>query len=168
MHTRADNVLGSSIYDPVTNKFTTVAPDPVGRNYHAAASLMPDGRVIVFTSDPSNGNFEYRISVYSPPYLFAGPRPEITNLPNDQWAYGTTQQVTVDRPVVKAQLIRPAAVTHQSDPNQRSVDLPLTGTGNQIGVSLTANPNVAPPGWYMLTVTDANGVPSVAKWVNVK
>ena len=167
LHTRADNVIGSSIYDPITNQFTEVAADPVGRNYHGSASLLPDGRVIAFTSDPISGKFDYRISVYTPPYLFHGPRPVIAELPNDQWAYGTTQQITVDRPVVKAQLIRPAAVTHQSDPNQRSVDLPLTGTGTEIGLSLTTNPNLIPPGWYMLTVTDANGVPSEAKWVNV-
>jgi len=167
LHTRADDVLESSIYDPVANKFTPMTPDPIGRNYHASAMLMPNGKVMLFTSDPNNGNFEYRISVFSPPYLFHGPRPQITALPNDQWAYGTTQQMTVDRPIASAQLIKPAAVTHQSDPNQRSVDLPLTGTGTQLGVNLTANPNLAPPGWYMLSVTDANGVPSLAKWVKV-
>ena len=32
---------------------------------------------------------------------------------------------------------------------------------------MTSNPNMAPPGWYMLFVNNANGVPSVAKWVHV-
>ena len=27
--------------------------------------------------------------------------------------------------------------------------------------------NIAPPGWYMLFITDERGVPSVAKWVRV-
>jgi hypothetical protein len=167
LHTRADDVTEASMYDPVANNFTSMATDPVPRNYHGTATLLPDGRVLLIGSDPNFGQFELRISVYSPPYLFHGPKPVITDLPNANWAYGTTQQLTVDRPIAKAQLIRPAAVTHQSDPNQRSVDLPLTDTGINIGVNLTANPNLAPPGWYMLFVTDANGVPSVAKWVKV-
>jgi hypothetical protein len=167
LHTRADNVLESSIYDPVTNAFTSMKADPVGRTYHNSAVLLPDGRVVMMASDPNFGGFDLRISVFSPPYLFQGARPAITALPNNQWAYGTTQQLTVDRAITKAQLIRPAAATHQSDPNQRSIDLPLTGTGLTIGVNLTTNPNIAPPGWYMLSVTDANGIPSVAKWVHV-
>lgn len=68
---------------------------------------------------------------------------------------------------MKAQLIRPAAVTHSSDPNQRSIDLPVAGNGLTVGLGVTANPNLAPAGWYILTVTDANGIPSVATWVRV-
>jgi hypothetical protein len=73
----------------------------------------------------------------------------------------------VDGPILKAELIRPAAVTHSSDPNQRFVDLPMTVDGNSISLNLTSNPNLAPPGWYMLFVVGTNGVPSVAKWVKV-
>jgi hypothetical protein len=64
-------------------------------------------------------------------------------------------------------LIKPAAVTHQSDPNQRYVDLPITPDGGSVLLNLTTNPNIAPPGWYMLFVTNAAGVPSTAKWVHV-
>lgn len=32
---------------------------------------------------------------------------------------------------------------------------------------MTSNPNLAPPGWYMLFAVDAGGVPSVAKWVHL-
>jgi hypothetical protein len=44
----------------------------------------------------------------------------------------------------------------------------MTVTGNTIGLNLTSNPNLAPPGWYMLTVVGTNGVPSVAEWVQVR
>jgi hypothetical protein len=47
------------------------------------------------------------------------------------------------------------------------VDLPLTVNGNTLGLNVTSNPNLAPPGWYMLFTTDANGVPSIAKWVHL-
>jgi hypothetical protein len=118
--------------------------------------------------NPGNGSWNHNVSVYTPPYLFKGPRPAITSLIDTEWTYGDTQRITVDRPIAKAELIRPAAVTHSSDPNQRFVDLPLTVDGNNVDLNVTSNPNVAPPGWYMLFAVDANGVPSVAKWVHLQ
>jgi hypothetical protein len=123
--------------------------------------------VMAFGDNPGDGSYATNISIYSPPYLFNGPRPQIDWVANNQWAYGTTNQITVNGPVTKASLIRPAAVTHSSDPNQRYVELPMTVNGNEIGLNLTSNPNIAPPGWYMLFVTNAAGTPSVAKWVHV-
>jgi hypothetical protein len=168
LHNRADPVYEASMYDPATNAFTAgMATDPVPRTYHSSAFLLPDGRVMAVGDNPGNGSFDMRVSVYSPPYLFKGARPQVLSVAGSHWAYGTTNQVTVDSTVVSAALIRPAAVTHSSDPNQRYVDLPMTVTGHTIGLNLTSNPNLAPPGWYMLFVTGANGVPSVAQWVHV-
>ena len=53
-----------------TNTWTTAAADPIGRNYHSAAVLLQDGRVAVFGSNPADGSYEMRISLYEPPYLF--------------------------------------------------------------------------------------------------
>jgi hypothetical protein len=109
-----------------------------------------------------------RISVYSPPYLFQGSRPQITGVASaTNWTYGKSYSITTNSSIVSAELIRPAAVTHQSDPNQRYVALGISGSGTNLKLSLTNNANIAPPGWYMLFVTNANGVPSVAKWVHV-
>ncbi|GLI03181.1 hypothetical protein Pa4123_84590 [Phytohabitans aurantiacus] len=167
LHNRADPVFEASIYNPATNKFAPVAADPVPRTYHSSAFLLPDGRVMAVGDNPGNGSFDTRISIYTPPYLLSGTRPAITSLASNQWGYGTTQRITVDRAVARASLIRPAAVTHSSDPNQRFVELPMTVNGNTIDLNMTNNPNIAPPGWYMLFVHGANGVPSVAKWVKV-
>jgi len=168
LHNRADPVYEASMFDPATNTFTPgMATDPVPRTYHSAAFLLPDGRVMAVGDNPGNGSFDKRVSIYSPPYIFGGARPQILSLSSDSWVYGTAAQITVDSPVVKASLIRPAAVTHSSDPNQRHVDLPMTVNGDTIGLNLTSNPNIAPPGWYMLFVINAADVPSVAKWVHV-
>jgi hypothetical protein len=166
-HNRADAVAEASVYDPAQNTFTPAAVDPVARNYHSSSFLLPDGRVMSVGSNPGDGSFEMRMSVWSPPYLFRGARPQVRTLSAQNWAYGAAPQITVDGPIVKAALIRPAAATHSSDPNQRYVDLPLTVNGNTVNLNLTTNPNLAPPGWYMLFVVGANGVPSVAKWVKV-
>jgi hypothetical protein len=169
LHNRADPVYEASMFDPATNTFTRgMATDPVPRTYHSSAFLLPDGRVMAVGDNPGNGSFDMRISVYTPPYLFQGGRPQILSVAGDQWAYGTAKRITVDGPIVKASLIRPAAVTHSSDPNQRSIDLPMTVSGNTVDLNLTSNPNLAPPGWYMLFVLGTNGVPSVAKWVQIK
>ncbi|MBA2808643.1 DUF1929 domain-containing protein [Streptomyces sp. KM273126] len=168
LHNRADPVYESSVYDPATNTFDPVAADPEARGYHSSAFLLPDGRVMATGDNPGNGTWNHDVSLYTPPYLLKGPRPTITSVIDTEWQYGDTQRITVDRPIAKAELIRPAAVTHSSDPNQRFVDLPLSVDGNNVDLNVTSNPNLAPPGWYMLFAVDANGVPSVAKWVHLQ
>jgi hypothetical protein len=187
LHPRTENVHEASIFDPTTNSFTPVAADPVGRNYHSEALLLPDGRVIALGSNPADPvtgeeSFETRVSIYEPPYLFKGARPvlklidgEANALEGDvtktkQWEYGTehTLSYSSTSPVVSAVLIRPAAVTHSSDPNQREVALPIVKNENgELAVSLTSNDNVAPPGYYMVFLVNSKGVPSVAQWVHV-
>ncbi|MGA5359072.1 galactose oxidase-like domain-containing protein [Streptomyces purpurascens] len=168
LHNRANPVYETSIFDPESETFDPVAVDPEARGYHSSAFLLPDGRVMTSGDNPGNGTWNHDVSVYSPPYLFKGPRPTITSVIDTEWTYGDTQRITVDRPIAKAELIRPAAVTHSSDPNQRFVDLPLSVDGNNVDLNVTSNPNLAPPGWYMLFAVDANGVPSVAEWVHLQ
>ncbi|MFJ9901332.1 galactose oxidase-like domain-containing protein [Streptomyces sp. NPDC101152] len=168
LHNRANPVYESSLYDPQSNTFDPVAADPQARGYHSSAFLLPDGRVMATGDNPGNGTWNHNVSIYTPPYLLKGERPTITSMINTEWHYGDTQRITVDHAIVKAELIRPAAVTHSSDPNQRFVDLPLSVDGDNVDLNVTNNPNVAPPGWYMLFAVDANGVPSVAKWVHLE
>jgi hypothetical protein len=164
---QAPYVKEAAIYNPSTNGYTAVAADPQPRGYHSTAMLLPDGRVMTYGNNPGDGSFNEKISIYSPPYLFHGARPQIKSVAHTYWTYGSTQQITVNQKIVSAELIRPAAVTQSSDPNQRYVALPVTVSGNRVKLTVTGNPNLAPPGWYMLFVNNANGVPSVAKWVHV-
>jgi hypothetical protein len=168
LHNRANPVFEASLYDPATNTFDPVAADPEARGYHSSAFLLPDGRVMATGDNPGNGSWNHNVSIYTPPYLLKGARPKITSVIDKEWVYGDTQRITVDRPIAKAELIRPAAVTHSSDPNQRYVDLPLSVDGDNVDLNVTSNPNLAPPGWYMLFAVDANGVPSVAEWVHLQ
>jgi hypothetical protein len=166
----ATNVMTAANYDPATNKWTSIPADPIGRNYHSSAVLLPDGRVAVVGSNPGDGSFELRISVYKPNYLFKSVRPEITNVPVAT-TYGQNFRFNVNAPgktIKWAQLMRPMSVTHQMDSNMRLVDLPVVVQNGIATVSVTANRNLLPPGPYMLNVTDSDGVPSVASWVMVK
>ena len=184
---RSDNVHEASIFTPSTNSFTPVAADPVGRNYHSEALLLPDGRVMTLGSNPADRatgteSWETRVSIYTPSYLQHGTRPaigQIDGLSNalegsvnrtTQWEYGTGHQIAYSSPsaIRSAVLIRPAAVTHSSDPNQREVALEVTGgESGQLAVRLPSNPNLTPPGYYMVFLVDAEGVPSAAQWIHV-
>jgi len=164
-------------FDPETGALTEMAPNEVGRNYHSTALLLPDGRVMTMGSDPLYsdaddtvpGQFETRIEVYSPPYLYAGERPTVTAVP-EEVTRGTTFPVTATGGVAEARLMRPSAVTHQTDTEQRSVGLAVTPSGTDPGsyeLGLDAAEGLTPSGWYMLVVVDGEGVPSPARWVHV-
>ena len=162
------NVISAATYDPAADTWTSVAPDPVPRNYHSSALLLPDGRVATFGSNPGDGSFELRISVYEPSYLFKGPRPSMSGVP-DEAHYGDQISFPVDSAstIRWAQLIRPMSVTHQTDTNARLVDLPIVVDGGLATVTIPSNPNLLPPGPYMLNITDSKGVPSQSVWVRI-
>jgi len=161
---RAGNVQTAAIYNPAGNSWASIDADPVGRNYHSTSILLPDGRVAIMGSNPLDNSFEFRISVYSPPYLFKGDRPTITAAPA-RASYGENIQVGVTGNVTSASLMAPMSATHQTDTNARLVDLPLSGADGSRTAQIPTNPNLLPPGPYMLTVLTADGIPSVARWV---
>ncbi|MFD4534400.1 galactose oxidase-like domain-containing protein [Kitasatospora sp. NPDC058397] len=173
----ASDLLKAQVYHPDTNSFSTAAEPAVGRNYHSEALLLSDGRVAVLGSNPlfadkaetTPGGFEQRIEIYTPPYLFHGDRPQVAAAP-EAAKLGTTVRIGTARPdaVATAKLIRPSSVTHVTDVEQRSVALDISGrTADGVSLTLPANPNLLPPGWYMLFLTDAAGTPSVARWIQV-
>lgn len=160
---RTGNVNTAAIYTPATNAWQSIDADPVGRNYHSTAILLPSGKVAIMGSNPGDNSFELRVSVYSPSYLFKGTRPTVAT--QNAASYGNPITLNVTGAPVSASLISPMSATHQTDTNARLVDVPLTGTGATRTATIPANQNLLPPGPYMLSVLDANGVPSIAKWI---
>jgi hypothetical protein len=164
---RTGSVLRAATFNPATRSWTEVAADPIGRNYHSASLVLLDGRVVVFGSNPADGSYEMRVSVFEPPYMFRGTRPTITAAPATT-TYGAGFDLGVTGNVVAASLTAVGSATHQTDTNARLVDLPITGTGTTRRATVPQNSSVLPPGPYMLTVLDDTGVPSVARMVNVR
>jgi hypothetical protein len=166
---KANAALESELFDPRTGRWTPVAKTRVPRLYHSVAVLMPDGRVITAGSNPKRTVEELRIEVFSPPYLFKGPRPAFT-LARDHAAHGAKLKATTPDPSAlrEVNLVRPTATTHASNSEQRLLDLPFTATASdRVELALPANRNLAPPGWYMVFAIDAGGVPSVGQWLRL-
>ncbi len=154
-------------FDPETGVWSTLATAAVPRVYHSVALLLPDGRVWTGGSDYGNGVHETRMEIYSPPYLFAGARPVLSSAPDVLTAAESFHIQTPDATDIQTvALVRCATSTHAFSIDQRWVDLAITAV-QQGRLTVTAPPNtrLAPPGFYMLFLLNASGVPSVAKIV---
>ena len=127
---------------------------------------MPDGRILHTGSGDGPGlPRELNAEIFSPPYLFWGPRPSISGAPKAV-AYGQQFFVaTADAPrVVRATLVRLPAVTHGFDQNQRFLELDLQRAAGGLSLTAPVSGNLAPPGHYLLSILNGNGIPSVA-WI---
>jgi len=158
-------VYAAELWSPQTQTWTTMSSMVTPREYHSTALLLPDGRVIVsgmgndFGQVPNETNAE----LFSPPYLFKGARPVISQAPT-QIQYGANFSITTPdfASISKVVLIRTGATTHFFDQNTRYIPLNFQQTSGGLAVTAPANGNLAPPGHYMLFIVNNNGVPSVA------
>jgi galactose oxidase-like protein len=154
-------------FDPSTETWTAMAVEHTPRCYHSTALLLPDGRVLSAGMD--HGKFARTGEVYSPPYLFAGPRPTIAAVPTEV-AYG--QAFTIATPeaanVARVALLRPGSVTHAFDFEQRYVALSFSADASGgLTAHMPTSHAEAPPGWYMLFLVTEGGVPSRAAFVHL-
>jgi hypothetical protein len=162
------SMLPAEIYHPDTSTWTTVEAPSVPRVYHSGAMLMPDGSVLTVGGNPSRGVNELRLEVYRPSYLSL-PRPAIASAPVST-TYGASIAITSQQAstIKWISLIRPSATTHSCDSEQRLLDVPIASlNGTTLTGTITSNRNLAPPGYYMLFLTDTSGVPSTARWINL-
>jgi Galactose oxidase-like, Early set domain len=157
-------VYPSEIWDPATGTFTIVASISKYRGYHSTALLLPDGRILSAGGNVGGANAQ----VFSPPYLFAGARPAVSSAPGDA-VYGQTVFIGTEDAgdISRVTLVRTGSVTHTFDENQRFMGLGFTKTASGLNVTMPANANLAPPGYYMLFMLNIQGVPSVGKIVKL-
>ncbi len=160
-------VLAAEIWNAGTETWSTMASRQIPRSYHETALLLPDGRVLVSGSGRGGNPNQFNAEIFSPPYLFNGPRPSIVSAPQTV-QYGSVFPVeTPDTNIALVSLIRLGAVTHGFDSSQQYVNLTFQQAVGGLDVQAPANANLAPPGDYMLFIVNTNDVPSVASFVNV-
>jgi hypothetical protein len=162
-------VYAAELWNPSSGQWTTLSSNAVIRDYHGTALLLPDGRVLVAGGSenaglPSQKNAE----IFSPPYLFRGPRPTISDVPATL-PYGQPFRIlSADAgTITKVTMIRLATVTHAFDQNTRMLKLAFTADAEGLTVTAPATANVAPPGHYMVFIVNGSDVPSVGKIVRI-
>jgi hypothetical protein len=167
-------VKEAEVWNPSTEEWTKLSANQVMRTYHSVSLLLPDGRVLHGASgDALVGNGvpmprEKNHEIFSPPYLFKGARPSISSAPATV-GYGQTFSVATPNAaqITDVRWIRLGSVTHAFDMSQRANTLSFTRTATGLEITAPANPNLAPPGHYMVFILNRNGVPSAGKVVKV-
>jgi hypothetical protein len=168
----------AELWNPANERWTTLAPEVVGRTYHSASLLLPDGRVLSAGSGEGGGvsyeNSQFTGQVFSPPYLFKADgspaqRPAVTSAPS-KITYNSV--ITVETPdagsVTRGTLIRLGSVTHAFNQSQVIYPLAFSAAGaTTLSAPAPGSGRLAPPGPYMLFLLSAKGTPSLARMVLV-
>lgn len=168
-------VYSAELYNTSTNSWTTLSDAARVRQYHSTALLLPDGRVMnggggICAECQNVGYLEKNIQYFSPPYLYRNgqpaARPAISAPPSSS-GYNASFSVTTGSSIQKVGLVKLGAPTHGDDQGQRYIPLTYQHVGTKLTIKTPANVNLAPPGYYMLFVTNSVGTPSVAKFVKL-
>ncbi len=165
----------AELWDPVTEEWTDLAAEDVDRCYHGTTVLLPDatvlsaggGEFLVGTEDNDPRDSHRNAQIFHPPYLFQGPRPEISSVP-EEIDYGRTFSLEISGPEVgRVTWIRLPSVTHSFDQGQRINILKFSLDRGSLTITAPERPEVCPPGHYMLFVLSKAGVPSLGRIVRI-
>ncbi|HKE91318.1 MAG TPA: galactose oxidase-like domain-containing protein [Gemmatimonadales bacterium] len=159
-------VRAAEVWSPKTGVWTTLSSNAVTRLYHGTTLLLPDGRLLHTGSGDAGGTVsELNYELFSPPYLFNGPRPVVSDSTPAVVHYGQT--IVVNTPdtgsITKVTFIRFSSVTHAFDQGARLVPLSFTVVTGGLSIAIPASRTVATPGPYLLFLVNQKGVPSVAR-----
>ncbi|HYP29410.1 MAG TPA: galactose oxidase-like domain-containing protein [Blastocatellia bacterium] len=165
-------VLAAEMWDPATERFSVMASASVPRLYHSTALLLPDGRVLSagggVPAAPEGDSDHLDAQIYSPPYLFRGARPQITSAPP---GVGYGERFTIRTPdrrdIGSVVMVRLSSVTHAINMEQRIVRLTFSNVKAGLRTVAPSSRSLCPPGFYMLFILSREGVPSVAKMIQI-
>jgi len=166
--------LNADLFDANGSSMTSAGQNAFPRLYHSVALLLPDATVLVAGGNPTRGTYEPHMEIYSPAYLFSAdgspaPRPAISSISPGVIGYASAFQVQSPdaASISSVVLVRAGAVTHAFDMDQRVVGMSFTAGNGNLTVTAPPNGNIAPPGYYLLFLVNAAGVPSVGSFVQL-
>ncbi|HEY2711411.1 MAG TPA: galactose oxidase-like domain-containing protein [Chthoniobacterales bacterium] len=169
--------LNGDLFDPVSETWSTAGVATYPRLYHSVALLLPDATVWVAGSNPVRGTYEQHMEIYSPAYLFTtdgtgniipATRPVIMNAATEVGYGAPFKMATPDAASISSVvLVRPGAVTHAFDMEQRLIGLSFRQGNGFLKAIAPPNGFLAPPGYYMLFLVNQAGVPSLARFIHL-
>ncbi|PNH03962.1 Galactose oxidase, partial [Tetrabaena socialis] len=185
-------ILFAELYDPEAaqgSRFSRLGITRIARMYHSTACLTTNGTIIVagcdrcyrfvvadgWDFDPSSTKAEYRVEIFSPPYVFMEElRPTITFAQSDTMLYDGlfTLSYTFPTPglhLTSVVLMAPCSCTHSFNTHQRLLGLVIELDSPDEGIIKVRGPpniNLAPPGMYMIFLVSGNAY-STAVWVKL-
>jgi hypothetical protein len=166
-----DEHYHSELWNPATGRWTRTSSAAQPRLYHSAALLLADGSVLTGGGGAPGPLIQLNGEIYFPPYLFLrdgsgrfAPRPAIAQAPS-QATSGSELRVHLapGTSASRMTLLRSGSVTHSFNHEQRFLALDFKQSGTELRTTLPADVNQLPPGYYLLFVFDAQGVPSLGK-----
>jgi hypothetical protein len=166
--------LNALLYDPskpVNNRFTVMANTTIARLYHSEAITLLDGRVLISGSNPEDGvnPEEYRVEVFSPPYLLSGKTRPTFAITNKDWNYGQAISFTytaAGNGALTVSLLGAVSSTHGNSMGSRTLQPIVNCGGGTCTMTAPPNANVCPPGWYQMFLLDG-GIPAVGVYVRI-
>lgn len=170
---RSDGILAAELWDPMTESFEPAAAMAAARHFQSAAVLLHDGRVLVaggaFGSNPDDATFAPTGQIYSPPYLHRGARPRVDAVPSAV-RYG--ERFTLETPdaasISAVSLVALSAASQGWNATQRRVRLRFAMAPGIVRVEAPGDPNLAPPGFYLVFILNDRGVPSVGRPMRIR
>jgi hypothetical protein len=177
-----------------STEWTQLCPMAHPHAYHSVAALLEDGRIVMAGGDypcdgPTLDEGAQAMEIFSPPSLFGGSRPRINVLSATELEYSIPPVVIHELSIdvllqggntgeFRVALTRAASVTHAFDNNQRYAVLqvnealstfvePPSVSTLKVFHPAESQVNAVPPGYYLLTVVNADGRPAPAKWIRM-
>lgn len=173
-----DVAYESETWNPTTGQWTPSATATKPRLYHAISLLLPDATVLTAAGGAPGPVKNLNAEIYYPPYLYdaagnSAPRPtigvypELVKMSDPAFLPAFWMTVGAGDQISRVTLLHTGSVTHSNNMEQSFQELPFTQTGSSLAVTTPRNPNYTVPGYYMLFVFNANGVPSTAKIIKI-
>ncbi|KAF5858293.1 hypothetical protein ETB97_004612 [Aspergillus alliaceus] len=166
-----NTMLTPELYFPHNNTFVQLQTNNIIRVYHSWSLLLPDATVLNGGGGLC-GNCSanhYDAQVFTPPYLLTSSgqlrtRPEILTISRETATIGDEIFIRTRPKIGSASLVRLGGATHTVNTDQRRVPLLLKRvTRTEYSFTIPNDSGIVTPGYWMLFVMDAEGVPSVAK-----
>jgi Domain of unknown function (DUF1929) len=172
-----DNIVDSPIYvpemfDPTAESWQALTPATTSEIGNHLSLLLLDGRVWIAGGSGTNNSksLEMQTEIFNPDYVFEE-RPTITGIPRMDAGYGGKIIIPTSQAseIASASLVRLMSISHNQDSNQRLLRLQIVDRSeSEVIASAPINPNLAPPGNYMVHILNNSGVPSVASTIIIR